>query len=142
VILLDVNILVQVHREDAALHTPVKAWLEATLAGPGGVAVSDLVLSGCLRVITHPKVFKEPTPLEQALDFLEDFRGREEVKILSPGPEHWEIFTQLCRQGDARGNGVPDAFHAALALEYGCEWVTLDRGFARFPGLRRRHPLD
>ena len=40
-----------------------------------------------------------------------------------------------------RGNLVPDAYFAALALESGCEWLTADRGFARFPGLRWRHPL-
>jgi uncharacterized protein len=106
------------------------------------VAVSELALSGCLRVITHPKIFKKPTPLAQALDFLEDFRSREEVHLLGPGPGHWKIFIDLCRRSDARGNLVPDAFHAALAIELGCEWLTLDRGFARFPGLKWRHPLD
>ena len=25
---------------------------------------------------------------------------------------------------------------AALAIEWGCEWVTMDRDFARFPGLK------
>jgi uncharacterized protein len=60
-------------------------------------------LSGCLRVITHPKIFKKPTPLTQAFDFLEDFRSREEVHLLGPGAGHWKIFTDLCRRSDARG---------------------------------------
>ena len=106
------------------------------------MAVSELALSGSLRVITHPKVFKVPTPLAKALEFVEDFRSREEVHLLAPGLAHWEIFTGLCRRVEARGNLVPDAYHAALALEHGCEWITRDRGFARFPGLRWRHPLD
>ena len=72
-ILLDVNILVAAHREDADQHREIKSWLEATLGGPAGVAVSELALSGCLRVITHPKIFKKPTPLAQALDFLKIF---------------------------------------------------------------------
>ena len=50
-----------------------------------GVAVSELALSGCLRVITHPKIFKKPTPLSQAVDFVEDLRSREEVHLLGPG---------------------------------------------------------
>lgn len=140
--LLDVNILVQVHREDADRHEEMTGWLIKELASPAGVAVSDLALSGCLRVITHPKVFKEPTPLEEALEFIADFRSRDEVRLLAPGPGHWRIFTELCRKADAVGNLVPDAYHAALAMEHGCEWITLDRGFARFPGLRWRHPLD
>jgi len=142
VILLDVNILVSAHREDADRHREIRSWLEAVLRGPAGVAVSELALSGCLRVITHPKIFKKPTPLPQAIGFLEDFRSRDEVHLLAPGAGHWNIFVDLCRRGDARGNLVPDAFHAALAIELGCEWLTLDRGFARFPGLKWRHPLD
>jgi toxin-antitoxin system PIN domain toxin len=140
--LLDVNILVHAHREDSDRHLEIKEWLESALVEPEGVAVSELVLSGCLRVITHPKVFKQPTPLPLALDFVEALRGLEGVKILAPGEKHWALFTRLCRDGDARGNLVPDAYHTALALETGCEWVTLDRGFARFPGLKVVHPLD
>jgi toxin-antitoxin system PIN domain toxin len=139
--LLDVNILVHAHREDSERHLEIKEWLESALIEPEGVAVSELVLSGCLRVITHPKVFKQPTPLLRALEFVESLRGLEGVKILAPGEKHWAIFTGLCRDGDARGNLVPDAYHAALAIETGCEWVTLDRGFARFQGLRVVHPL-
>lgn len=141
-ILLDANILVHIHRQDADRHAEIKDWIEGSLQQLAGVAVSDLVLSGSLRIITHPKVFKVPTPLAKALEFVEDFRSREKVRLLAPGPAHWEIFTALCRRVEARGNLVPDAYHAALAIEHGCEWITLDRGFARFPGLRWRHPLD
>jgi hypothetical protein len=142
VILLDVNILVQAHRTDADRHAAIKAWLESALAEPAGVAVSELVLSGCLRVITHPRVFKQPTPTEQALEFIEDFRTREQVHVLAPGAGHWHIFHDLCRRLQLRGNAMVDAWHAALAIETGCTWVSLDWDFARFPGLRWRHPLD
>ena len=141
-ILLDVNILVTAHREDAEHHRNIKSWLESALRGPAGLAGSELALSGCLRIITHRKIFKKPTPLAQALEFVDDIRSRAEVHLLRPGTGHWKIFLDLCRRGDARGNLVPDAFHAALAIELGCEWLTLDRGFARFPGLKWRHPLD
>lgn len=138
--LLDVNILVHVHREESERHHEIKAWLLAALQEPEGVAVSELVLSGCLRVITHPKVFKKPTPLAVALDFVESFRRLEGVHVLAPGKKHWELFISLCQKADARGNLIPDAYHAALALETGCEWVTLDHGFARFPGLKCWYP--
>lgn len=58
--------------------------------------------------------------------------------MVTPGDRHWDIFEELCRQVDARGNLVQDA----LALEWGCEWLTLDRDFARFPGLRWRAPFQ
>lgn len=53
---------------------------------------------------------------------------------------HGDFFTDLCRQVGARGNVVPDAFLAAIAIEHNVTWVTDDRGFARFPGLRLEHP--
>lgn len=140
--LLDVNILVHAHREDSDRHRGIRAWLEEALQEPEGVAISELVLSGCVRVITHPKVFRKPTPLPIALEFVESFRKLESVRILAPGDQHWRIFSALCRKAEARGNLIPDAYHAALAIETGCEWVTLDRGFARFSGLKVLHPQD
>ncbi|MCE9519064.1 MAG: type II toxin-antitoxin system VapC family toxin [Verrucomicrobia bacterium] len=139
--LLDVNLLVAAHREDAEQHHAIRPWLESQLGNPPGIALSDLVLSGFVRVVTHPKIFKIPTPLEKALEFAIDLRARSAVTIVRPGAGHWEIFLQLCRSADARGNLVPDAYHAALAIEYGFEWITLDRGFARYPGLRWSCPL-
>jgi hypothetical protein len=81
--LLDVNRLVQIHREDADQHQKMKKWLMQELAKPSGVAVSELVLSGFMRIVTHPKIFLPPTPLEQVLDFVEDFQSRSNVHILS-----------------------------------------------------------
>ena len=140
--LIDVNILVQAHRKDADHHAAISKWLVQSLNQPVGVAVSELVLSGTLRIITHPKVFKEPTPLGAAIEFIEDFRSRPNTHILAPGENHWSIFIELCRKAEAKGNFVPDAYHAALALEYGCEWISLDRGFRRYPGLELRHPFE
>jgi predicted nucleic acid-binding protein len=59
-------------------------------------------------------------------------------QIIEPGPRHWSIFTGLCRSANAYGNLVPDAWLAALAIESGCEWITNDRDYARFKGLRWR----
>jgi toxin-antitoxin system PIN domain toxin len=139
--LVDVNILVQAHRLDSNQHEKAKAWLNKHLSDPSGIAVSELVLSGVLRIITHPKVFSPPTPLDQALAFIEHIRARRNITILTPGPRHWGIFIDMCKRGNAKGNLIPDAYHAALAVETGCEWVTLDRGFSRFPGLKCEIPF-
>jgi toxin-antitoxin system PIN domain toxin len=98
--------------------------------------VSDLVLSGFLRIVTHPRVFDPPTPLEKSLEFVEALRVQTNVLVLSSGRRHWGIFIRLCREANARGNLIPDAFLAALAIESGSEWVTTDRDFARFRGMR------
>lgn len=58
------------------------------------------------------------------------------------GPRHWGIFRALCADAGAKGNLVPDAYLAAMAIESGCEWVTTDRDFSRFSGLHWRYPLQ
>jgi len=93
-------------------------------------------------VVTHPRVFERPTPLPAALSFVAAIRDRENRVQVRPGPRHWEIFHTLCEDAGVRGNLVPDAWLAALAIESGSEWITTDRDFTRFPGLRTRHPLD
>jgi predicted nucleic acid-binding protein len=59
-----------------------------------------------------------------------------------PGLRHWDIFAELCRSADVRGNLVPDVHLAAIAIEQGATLYSADRGFARYAGLRWRHPLD
>jgi len=61
--LLDVNILVAVHRENADFHAETSDWMERAMMEPGGIAVTDLVLSSFPRIVTHPKIFNQPTPL-------------------------------------------------------------------------------
>lgn len=141
-ILLDVNVLVYAHREDAADHERYLGFMAGVLASPAPFGVSQLVLSGFLRVVTHPRVFRTPTPLRNALGFVTVLRTQPNCVIQSPGARHWEIFVDLCKQVGAVGNAIPDAYHAALAIETGSEWVTTDRGFARFRNLRWRNPLD
>lgn len=141
-ILLDVNVLVYAHREETDRHKEYRRWLERQLDSAMGCAVSDLALSGCLRVITHPRIFNPPTPLDRAIAFANELRAHENLVVLAPGPRHWPIFLDLCRRSQARGNLVADAYHAALAIETGAEWITTDRDYARFPGVRCRHPLD
>lgn len=106
---------------------------------PFGVA--DIVLSGFLRITTHPKIFKPPSPLESAMEFVAALRSQPNCTVVAPGPDHWQIFADLCKMTEAHGNLIPDAYLAALAIEADLEWITTDGDFARFPGLRVRHPL-
>ena len=140
--LADVNVLVYAFRADAPGHAAHRAWLKEMVGSDEAYAVSDHVLAGFLRVVTHPRIFHPPTPLEAALAFAHAFRERANAVPLVPGARHWSIFTRLGREAEARGNLVPDAWLAALAIESGCEFVTTDRDYARFAGLRWRHPLD
>ena len=109
--------------------------------GDEPVGVSELVLSGFVRVVTHPRVFDPPDTIEAALAFADAVRSQPGAVPVAPGDRHWTIFANLCRASAARGNLVPDAYLAALAIENGAEFITTDRDFSRFPGLRWRHPL-
>ena len=136
----DVNVLVAAYRDDSPDHGRCHQWLSAVANGSTAFAISDLVLSGFVRIVTHPRVFKVPSPARHAIGFANRIRELEHCVPVSPGPRHWTIFADLCERAEARGNLVPDAFLAALAIEAGAEWVTLDGDFARFPGLRWKRP--
>jgi toxin-antitoxin system PIN domain toxin len=123
-------------------HAEYRQWLESVWTSRANYAVSDLVLSGCLRVLTHPKVFDPPTPTKTAIAFVNQVRSQPNAVVVSPEHRHWPIFTELCRKAAAVGNLIPDAYLAALAIESGSELITTDRDFARFPGLKWRHPFD
>jgi uncharacterized protein len=123
-------------------HERLAPWLRELASADTPFGLSTLVASGFLRVVTHPRVFATPTPLERAIAFVEALRARPNCVEVAPGPRHWGIFTGLCRSTGATGNRVPDAYLAALAIESGSEWVTTDGGFARFAGLRWRRPLE
>lgn len=139
--LFDVNILVSAFRRDAADHASFVAWLQERIDGDLPFGIPDQVTSGFLRIVTHPRVFKEPSTIDEALAFAEQVRASPSRIDIAPGRRHWEIFSRLCSTGGVRGNLVPDAFLAAIAIESGSEWITIDRDYARFPGLRWRHPF-
>ena len=139
--LVDVNVLVYAFRTDATEHKAYGAWLEELVNSDEAYAVSDLILSGFLRVVTHPRVFTPPTPVPTALAFVDVFRSQPSAVPIQPGARHWDIFTRICCAVSARGNLVPDAFLAALAIESGSEFITTDGDYTRFRDLRWRHPL-
>lgn len=140
-LLIDANVLIYAFREDDPQHQQHLDWLSETLASHSTVAISEFVLSSVVRIVTHPKLPRRATALDDVLRFAEWLRTHPHSFLAVPGERHWSIFTQLCRSANARGNLVADAYLAALAIENSAELVSTDRDFARFPGLRWRHPL-
>lgn len=117
------------------------AEIEQLIASSSAFGLSLLALSGFLRIATHPRIFDPPTPLNKALAFCNYLRDQPHAVELRPGRRHWEIFERMCREANCKGNLVPDAYFAALAIEHDAEWVTMDRDFARFAELKWRFPL-
>ncbi len=141
-ILPDVNVLVYAHDKAALQHHTCRVWLQNVVERDAAYGLSDLVLSGFVRIVTHARILKTPLSSAEAIAIVQELRDHPNCVVVSPGDRHWSIFTELCRRVKATSNSVPDAYFAALAIESGSEWITADRGFARFPGLRWRHPLS
>lgn len=139
-LLADVNVLLYAHREESPQHAAHKQWLVEALSGSEPFGVSEAVLASCVRLATNHRVYRHPSPPSEALGFCEDVLASPVAVRVRAGERHWELFTGLCQTVGARGNVVPDAFLAALAIEHGATLVTHDRGFARFPGLRWQLP--
>jgi hypothetical protein len=137
-ILPDVNVLLHAFRPDSAHHEIFAEWLSSVVNGPSAFGISPQVLSSVLRIATHPRIFVSPSRAAEAMRFADTLLDLPNCRIVQPGPRHWTIFRDLCQVTNASGNLVPDAWLAALAIEHGCEWITADRNFARFPGLRWR----
>lgn len=141
-ILPDVNILIAAHREDLPGHDRHLEWLTQELGSGRAFGLSELVLSGMVRITTNRRVFADPSSTEQALAFCRELLEHPATVTLRPGERHWQIFDGLCRSSGAKANLVPDAYFAALAMEHGAEWITNDRDFARFDELRWRRPFE
>lgn len=141
-LIADVNVLVYAFRPGSHRHAEYKEWLESALTGPETFGVSELALSGFVRIVTHHRIYPDPDTTESALDFCSQVLDAPAAVAARPSARHWSIFVELCRATSARANLVPDAYHAALAVDHGATLVSTDRGFARFPGLRHIHPMD
>ncbi len=139
-ILPDVNVLLYAFRNDSANHSQYREWLESVVNGEAAYGMSPQVLASLVRVCTHPRIFKRPSTLGDVLRFSAVLLEQGHCFVVEPGPRHWSIFCDLCRSAQATGNLVQDAWLAALAIEAGCEWITADRDYARFSGLRWRTP--
>ena len=141
-ILPDVNVLVYAFRTDVPEHAVCRPWLHDVVKSDVRFCLSRLALSAVIRITTNPRSYKEPSTLDEAFGFCDDLLDQPHCELVEPGERHWDIFRRLCIETNTRGPLVTDAWFAALAIEWGCEWITLDRDFARFPGLKWRVPAS
>lgn len=135
-ILPDVNVLVYAYRREAEDHDTYAAWLTTVVAGQDELALADHCLTGFLRIVTNPRIFGAPAPTAEALAFVDRLRRSRRGRPVAATPATWDVFAgHVAQDRGIRGNLVPDAYLAALAVSHGCRLATADRGFARFTGL-------
>jgi toxin-antitoxin system PIN domain toxin len=128
----DVNLLVAASRSDHPCHQQTFTWLtnaQAACDTGGTLYILPMVAAGFLRLVTHPKVFKQPTAMSAAVAFIDALLATPGIEIPSLGPE-WRAFRHLCLSGKLSGNTVPDAWIAAAVKTIGSHLVTFDKDFA------------
>src|SRR5579863_3380650 len=136
----DVNILVYAFRADLEHHPACRAWLTRAVTDETPFGVSPLALSAVVRITTNGRSFRQPSTHDEVFAFCAELTGQPNCQLIEPGERHWSIFRRLCVEANITGPRISDAWYAALAIEHGCEWITMDRDFARFPGLKWARP--
>jgi len=129
----DVNVLVAASRADHPHHAVARDWLEGALGASGTGApltLMPMVLAGFLRLVTSPKIFRQATPIEHAVAFLDALLASPGVQLAPLGPE-WSKLRQLCLDKQLCGNDVPDAWLSAAVAHLGEHLVSFDRDFRK-----------
>jgi toxin-antitoxin system PIN domain toxin len=132
----DVNVLVAASRSDHPHHRIARSWLEdaASAAASGSTLIlMPMVLASFLRLVSSPKIFQDPTPVDDALAFVDALLAAQGVHLASLGPE-WPRLRQLCIEKQLKGNAVPDAWLAAATIHLGEHLVSFDRDFRKLIG--------
>ncbi len=137
----DLNLLVYAHNTGAPFHESAKRWWEGLINGQERVGVPWAVLTGFVRLMTHPRVLSSPVTAASAMDYVDEWFSFPHVTQLNPGSNHLAYFRQNLAAAGVGGNMVTDCHIAALAMEYQAELHSNDTDFSRFSGLRWRNPL-
>ena len=141
-ILVDANVLLYAEDQLSPHHVMAREWWDAQLSGASPVCLCWTVLGAFIRIGTNPRVFEHPLSLDQALSRVQSWLDQPCTRIIHPTDRHWIVFQKMLVEGQAVANLVTDAHLAALASEHGCELVSTDTDFSRFPGVKWRNPLQ
>lgn len=141
-IAVDTNILVYAHREDSEWHQGARDCVARLAESRSPWALPWPCLHEFLSIVTHPRIFDPPTPLQTALDQIDAWMESPSLTLLSESPQHWDELRALLKAGRIAGPLVHDARVAALCLQHGVrELWSADRDFGRFPALVVTNPL-
>jgi len=141
-IAVDTNLLVYAHRSDSPWHEAAYAWLVTTAEGPVPWAIPWPCLHEFLAIVTHPRIFRPPTPRDRAVDQVDAWLEAPGLVLLGEGEGYWPTLRDLALGGAVVGGQVHDARVAALCRYHGIEALcSADRDFSRFQDLTVRNPL-
>lgn len=139
--IVDANILLYAVDSQSPFHHPARNWLEEALNGAVRVGLPWVSLTAFLRIGTHPRAARRPLVPREAWDQVSQWLAADPAWIPEPTPRHAEVLERLVVDGDLRGNLIPDAHLAALAIEHGVAVCSADSDFARFRQLEWINPV-
>jgi toxin-antitoxin system PIN domain toxin len=138
---IDTNLLVYAYVPSLPQHSAARRWFEETLSDDEAVGLAWSCVLGFIRIVTNPRVFRVPLPMDRAVTIVDEWLQQPSVELVSPTPRHWTALREVLVAGQASGPMASDAHIAALAREHGATVYTTDRDFLRFPGVRVINPL-
>ena len=138
---LDVNVLVYAFRQDSVKHEECRDWLSKQIRNRNGLVLIDIVLVGFLRICTHSKIFREPSSISEATNFLTVMISNPNVTLTSSTPETWHTFSRILDKTNVQGNKISDAWLAAIAMERNATLISTDSDFNLFPNLKLLNPF-
>jgi uncharacterized protein len=142
VIAVDTNILVYAHRVDSDWHAAANTCIAALAEGNASWAIPWPCIHEFYSIVTHPRIYAPPTPLEQALDQIDAWLESPSLVMLSESALHWAKLRELLISGRIAGPMVHDARIAALCKQHGVAQLwSADRDFSRFSGIKVNNPL-
>ena len=139
--LVDANLLLYAVDRGSPFHDAARAWLRDQLNGGSRVGLPWQSLISFLRLVTNPRLFDQPLSAADAWACVTDWLAAEVVWVPRPGDRYAQVLGDLVLRHDVRGNLVPDAELAALAVEHGLAIYSADSDFARFPEVEWRNPV-
>ena len=132
----DVNILVAASRGDHPHHKIAYACIDeavAACADGASLKLMPMVVASFLRLVTNAKIFVHPTPVEDAVGFVDALLSVPGVEMPELGVE-WPMLRQLCITKKLAANDIPDAWLAAAVVQLGEHLLTFDTGFKKLLG--------
>ena len=139
---IDVNVLLYASDKGSAKHTEAVSFLQACAAGREVFCLAWLTVMSYLRMATHPSIFQQPLTHEEAARNIETLLALPHCRVLAEEEGFWDVYRDVGRDVNVKGNLVPDAHLAAVLSQHGVVTLyTHDRDFRKFSFLQARDPL-
>ena len=141
-IAVDTNILVYAHREDSPWHEIAMEKMTGLANSGMPWAIPWSCVHEFIAIVTHPKIYNPPTPIQTAMETLSSWQESESLRLIGEGPGYLDVLSENAIRGKVRGSRIHDARIASVCLHHGVKKLwTAYRDFSLFPKLRCENPL-